>query len=230
MELRIGTRKYSIACRPDSGTDQKPAVYHEETSESKTLFRIILMICLTICNFSIVTAQTLHLAVLALQFDAADGFPKTVQFFCTQDYELESCKKDARVLRKLLATYPVERVGSWSFLLAPSIHWNDLMRALGLQSHVRSPAFTVLGFRTTVFEQSLFSGPLSARGELRRTFQISEDSLLQQLAVSHELAHILCNDTDEYRADTNSRHLRAGELLACRDIRPNIVDTVTPRR
>jgi len=143
---------------------------------------------------------------------ANDSFPKGIQFFCAEQYEPRDCAQHVASLEHILASYPVELIGGWSFVLVSSERWKELVESLGGNSD--SPAFSVLERRTTVFEQALFSGGISRRAELLRIYGSSGDALLQ-LAVSHEFGHALCGDTNEKHADEYRRQLRSGRVPAC---------------
>src|SRR6185312_12575130 len=79
--------------------------------------------------FAACAAQTQTLRVVAVHLEGTDHTTKTVQFFCTQDYNRGECLQHALELRRELMTYPVERLGKWSFALVPSYKWKDLVRA-----------------------------------------------------------------------------------------------------
>jgi len=153
--------------------------------------------------------QTLRAVPVML---ANDSLPKGIQFFCAERYEPRECTQHVASLEHMLASYPVELVVRWSFVLVSSEHWKELVDGLGGNSD--SPAFSVLEQRTTVFEQALFSGGVSRRAELLRLYGSSGDALLK-LAVSHEFGHAFCEDTSEKHADEYGRQLRAGKVPTC---------------
>ena len=116
-------------------------------------------------------------------------------------------------LRRVLAHYPIEQLGTWSFVLIPSADWRDLVRDI---KNPGSPALTEIERRTTVFEEVLFSprsSPMRS-AELLNMFNIPMEALLD-LAVSHELGHALCQEKDEERTNTYGRNLRARQALVC---------------
>jgi hypothetical protein len=162
---------------------------------------------------NVAAAQTLH--VIPVQVTEEDSLSE-VKFFGTEDYDLDNCKVHVLSLRRELAPYPLEQLGSWSFVLGSSDGWHQLVRSLG--GNVGSPAFTVLGNRTTVLEQALFSATARRRAELLEMFSAGGDTLLR-LAVSHELGHALCHEPDEHRADAYGRELRTGKHLFCLSLR-----------
>ena len=157
-------------------------------------------------------AQTPTLRVVPVHLDATVSIPKTIQFFCTQDYDREACLKDSIALRHALAPYPLDQLGAWSFVLAPSDDWRNLVRSLG--GNPTSPAFSIIEQRTTVLERSLFSATSSRNKELLLTFGVIGSALLDQ-AVTHELGHGICHERDERRADDYGRKLRQTKTVVC---------------
>jgi hypothetical protein len=162
--------------------------------------------------FTACAAQTQTLRVVAVHLEGTDHTTQTVQFFCTQDYNRGECLQHALELRRALMTYPLERLGVWSFVLVPSYNWKDLVRALG--GYTFSPAFTIFDQRTTVMESSLFSATATRSAEFLHVFGVTGEALLK-LAVSHELGHSVCHDPDERKADDYGRELRKGEIPDC---------------
>jgi hypothetical protein len=167
------------------------------------LFVVLLAAC---------AAQTQTLHVVPAHLDGTGQTATSVQFFCTQDYNRDVCRQHTIELRRVLMTYPLERLGNWSFALVPSYKWKDLVRELG--GSTDSPAFTIFDQRTTVMESSLFSATATREGELQRVFGVTGEALLE-LAVNHELGHCVCRDQDERKADDYGRELRAGKTPNC---------------
>jgi hypothetical protein len=157
-------------------------------------------------------AQTQTLRVVPIDLEGPAQTTKNVQFFCTQDYNRDECRQHALDLRRVLMTYPLERLGMWSFALVPSDKWKDLVRALGGPTY--SPAFTIFEQRTTVMESSLFSATATRSAEFLRVFGVTGEALLD-LAVNHELGHCVCHDQDERKADDYGRELRKGKTPGC---------------
>ncbi|MGB7846966.1 MAG: hypothetical protein WBL63_15230 [Candidatus Acidiferrum sp.] len=158
------------------------------------------------------TANCQSLRVLPVQIRGGQGFPAAIQFYCTENYSREDCKNDISILKRTLAHYPVEKLGSWSFILASSGEWEPLVRRLRLSS--QSPAFTMLGLHTSVFSQDLYSASLDRRVELRESFGVPLDQLLD-FAVAHELGHALCHEHNEDKAVSYGEQLRDGHPPAC---------------
>jgi hypothetical protein len=157
-------------------------------------------------------AQTQTLRVVPVHLDATVSIPKTIQFFCTQDYDRQACLKDSVALRPALASYPLDQLGTWSFVLVQSGDWKDLVHGLG--GDPTSPAFSIIEQGTTVVEGSLLSATPSRNKELLLMFGVIGNALLD-LAVTHELGHAICHDQDERRADDYGRGLREKKPVAC---------------
>jgi hypothetical protein len=162
--------------------------------------------------FAACTAQTQTLRAVPVHLEGTGQTTKSVQFFCTQDYNRDECRQHALALRRALMTYPLERLGMWSFVLVPSYRWKDLVRAVGGPTH--SPAFTIFEQRTTVMESSLFSATATRSAEFLQVFGVTGEALLE-LAVNHELGHCVCPDQDERKADDYGRELRQGKIPDC---------------
>ena len=88
--------------------------------------------------FTACTARTQTLRVVPVHLDATVPIPKTIQFFCTQNYDRQACVNDSLALRHALASYPLERLGTWSFVLVPADDWRALVA--GLRGNPVSPA------------------------------------------------------------------------------------------
>jgi len=167
---------------------------------------------LIVVLFAACAAQTQTLRVVPVHLEETDLTSRSVQFFCTQDYNRDECHQHARELRRVLVTYPLERLGTWSFALVPSDKWRDLIRAIGGPPY--SPAFTIFEQRTTVMESSLFSPTATRSAEFQRVFGVTGEALLA-LAVKHELGHGICQERDELRADDYGRELRQTRSVDC---------------
>jgi hypothetical protein len=77
-----------------------------------------------------------------------------------------------------------------------------------------SPAFTYLPKRETFIEEALVAIVPQRAGELILRWQMSTDDL-RELAVAHELAHVLCNEPNEEKANRAARTLLEGNPLSC---------------
>src|SRR5215472_7040494 len=119
------------------------------------------------------------------------------RFVCSARFTLEECKQSMSVLMKLLEKYRAASLGEWKWVLVRSEDWNHLLLARGVPSGV--PAITVLGIRTTLFDEGLVTGPAGRVSELMDAWHLSRDALLD-LAVRHELGYASCSDDKERRA------------------------------
>ena len=162
--------------------------------------------------FAACTAQTQNLRVVPVHLEGTGQTNKSVQFFCTPDYNRDECRQHALELRRVLMTYPIEHLGMWSFALVPSYKWKDLVRVIG--GSTASPAFTIFEQRTTVMESSLFSATATRGAEFLDRFGVAGEALLE-LAVNHELGHCVCRNQDERRADDYGHQLREGKTPDC---------------
>ena len=159
------------------------------------------------------TAYCHTLRVLPVQIRGDQSFPAAIQFFCTENCSRDDCKNDIFILRQSLARYPLDKLGSWSFVLASSDEWEPLMTRLRLPP--RSPVFSMLGRNTTIFSRILFSASADRRAELLKTYGVPISQLLD-LAISHELGHAFCHELDEAQATSNAEQLRAGHFPRCK--------------
>jgi hypothetical protein len=176
--------------------------------------------------FAACAAQTQTLRVVLAHVEGTDQTTKSIQFLCTQDYNRDECLQHSLELRRALMAYPLERLGSWSFVLVPSYKWKDLVRAVG--GSTDSPAFTIFDQRTTVMEGSLFSATATRSAEFLHVFGVTGEALLE-LAVNHELGHCVCHDHDERKADDYGRELRKGKIPDCGRTPTRKTDRVTAK-
>jgi len=151
------------------------------------------------------TAYCQSLRGLPVQIRGDQSFPAAIQFFCTENYSRNDCQNDIFILRQSLARYPLDKLGSWSFVLASSDEWEPFMTRLRLPP--RNPVFSMLGRNTTIFSRILFSASADRRAELLKTYGVPISQLLH-LAISHEL--------DEAHATSNGEQLRAGHVPQCK--------------
>ena len=157
-------------------------------------------------------AQTQNLRIVPVHLEPTVPMPKTIQFWCTQDYNQQQCVEDAKTLRQALAPYPLTRLGTWSFVLVPAGDWQALSRGLGRDPV--SPAFSVAEQRVTVLDRSLFFVSYARNKELLERFGLAGAALLD-LAVTHEMGHVICQERDEGRADAYGKELRDGKVPDC---------------
>jgi len=162
--------------------------------------------------FAACAAQTQTLKLVTVHFPASGPTPNTIQFLCSQNYDRAECVKDAKTLWQAIATYPVDRLGAWSYVLVPADDWKPLVRGQG--GDPVSPAFSMLDQRMTLLDASLFSGSAGRNKELMQRFDMIGLPLLD-LAVTHELGHGICQEKNERRAEDYGRQLRGGKTPGC---------------
>ena len=134
-------------------------------------------------------------------------------FVCYVGYTVQQCAAAMTELRKVLTKYPVDALGEWTWVL---VRTEDLRRILlerGLDPE-RSPAFSILTERVTLFEGTLVTRTSSRGVQLRQLWRMPIEDLLD-LAIRHELAHALCNERDEAKADRVARLLHTGQAPTC---------------
>lgn len=158
------------------------------------------------------TAHSQTLRVVPVHLDATVPIPKRIQFFCTQDYNRQACLNDSVALRASLSRYPLDRIGTWSYVLVPADTWKALVGSLG--GNPVSPAFSIIEQRMTVIDHSLFFANVDRSEELLQLFGVMGAPMLD-LAITHELGHAICQDKDERHADDYGRGLRDRKPVGC---------------
>ena len=134
------------------------------------------------------------------------------EFHCHTGYTLPQCQKDILQLKRILARYPVEALGHWTWVLVRSQDWKPISRRLRLNPE--SPAFTALEPRETFLEEALFVHDPERTAELIQVWRSSIPKLLE-LAVTHELGHVLCGVVNEAVAERFGEDLRNGREPRC---------------
>lgn len=177
---------------------------------------------LTILFLACGTAHGQSLRVLPVQVPGDRGFPAAIQFYCTEKYSRNACQNDIFILRQTLGHYPLEGLGRWCFVLASVEEWDAAINQLHLPPE--SPAFSSLNANLTVIAQTVFSGPIDRRAELMKRFRAPLAELLN-IAISHELGHVLCRELDEGKAEIYGQEVRRGKYPTCgrAESRPVIV-------
>lgn len=165
--------------------------------------------------FTTCAAQAQSLKVVPALFDNNNQLPKSIHFFCTQDYEPQACQEDVATLQRSLVHYPSELLGDWNFVLASRNVSIDLQHRH--DGSTETPALSYLNHRTTIMERDLFSASADRTAELGRAFGMAGPALLE-LAISHELGHAICQEPDERRADDYGRDLRDGKVPRCSQV------------
>lgn len=134
-------------------------------------------------------------------------------FYCHSGFTLADCRQDIAQLKAVLARYPADELGNWTWVLVRSQDWTSISQFLRLKSG--SPAFTALDQRETFLEEALFQHQGLRSAELQRAWLMPIDKLLN-LAVTHELGHALCGEPNEAVADRFGEELRQGQRPSCR--------------
>ena len=145
-------------------------------------------------------------------------------FACNVGYTPRECQVATTVLRKALARYPVEALGEWRWVLVRTEDWKQILSDRKFDTN--HPAFSYLPKRETFLDGALVVRS-SIRGvELSAIWHMFIEDLLD-LAIRHELAHALCNDRDEAKADRAAIALKNGTPLSCQVMEQ--VSATTPK-
>ena len=174
--------------------------------------KFVLFVLLLAILFAVSVAQTQNLKMMSVRFPANGTTPNSTQFLCSQKYDKAECVKDATALRQAMTAYPVQLLGEWSFVLVPADDWKGLVRSQG--GDPVSPAFSMLDQRVTLLDSSLFVASANRNKELLERFRVIGPALVD-LAITHEMGHGVCQETDERRADDYGKDLREGKTPDC---------------
>jgi hypothetical protein len=156
------------------------------------------------------TGQSLQ--VIPVDLTHAGPTPSTIHFYCSKDYDRGQCTRDVVELQQLLCQFPLIQLGEWSIVLATRQETRHLQHPNG--DLTETPALTYLKHRTSIFEGDLFTADPQRTAELLQMY--GRNSIdLRLWAVSHELGHALCQESDERRAEDYGRQLRNGVALHC---------------
>jgi len=133
-------------------------------------------------------------------------------FVCHVGYTPTECQVATTVLRKALEGYAVDALGEWTWVLVRTEDWKQLLSERRCDSN--NPAFSYLPKRETFLDGALVLKS-SIRGvELSALWHMPIEDLFD-LAIRHELAHALCNDPDETKADSAAVALKNKTPLPC---------------
>jgi hypothetical protein len=149
------------------------------------------------------------------------------EFHCHTGYPLAECQKDLLHLKEVLSRYPIEALGHWTWVLVRSQDWKPISRML--QLNPVSPAFTALDPRETFLEEALFVHDPERTSELMEEWHCSMPKLLE-LAVSHELGHAYCDESNEEFASRFGEDLKKGLMPRCRVAKRAHKDSVAGER
>jgi hypothetical protein len=134
-------------------------------------------------------------------------------FACNVGYTQRECELAMTVLRSALTRYPVDALGEWTWVLVRAEDWKQILSDRKFDSN--HPAFSYLPKRETFFDGTLLVRSSIRGAELSATWHMPIQDLLD-LAVRHELAHALCNEHDELKANQAAMELRNRAPLSCR--------------
>jgi hypothetical protein len=133
-------------------------------------------------------------------------------FFCNTGYALDTCREQIATLKTVVAKYPTETLGQWTWVLVRSQDWKAQSRTLGINPD--SPAFTCLETRTTFIEEALVAKVPGRASELIARWHMGMTDLLNT-AVEHEMGHALCHSLDERKANSVAGILEQKRPLSC---------------
>jgi hypothetical protein len=141
-------------------------------------------------------------------------------FFCVGPYSVLECATQIAVLQAVLRSYDTEELGKWNWIVVRSQDWTNLVSRLHLNP--ASPAFSHLGNHQTFLDEALLMPRSKRKLELIANWNIPFDQLLD-FAVSHELGHALCQESDETKTERFSQRLRRHLANVCnRTKQPNV--------
>ena len=144
----------------------------------------------------------------------SDGLvPAAIHFYCSQGYDPEECLRDTSALRTALALYPMNELGSWSYYLVLPFQWKPVAVSHGGDGV--SPAFSMLLGRATVLDRSLFYATADRRIDLEKWSGIPWGPQFVAVALSHELAHAICQQKNERLANEYAEQLRSRKIPSC---------------
>lgn len=134
---------------------------------------------------------------------------------CNVGYTPSECQVATTVLRKALAQYPADALGEWTWVLVRTQDWKQILSDRKFDTN--HPAFSYLPKRETFLDGALVVRASIRGAELSAIWHMPIEDLLD-LAIRHELAHALCNDPDETKAERAAITLKNGTPLSCRVI------------
>ena len=136
---------------------------------------------------------------------------------CNIGYTKQQCQAAVAVLRNALERYPVsvEALGEWTWVLVRTEDWKRLLSERRFDSN--HPAFSYLPKRETFLDGALVVKRSIHGVELSAIWHMAIEDLFD-LAIRHELAHALCNDPDEAKAERAAIALKNGTPLSCQVI------------
>ena len=140
------------------------------------------------------------------------GALKGQHFYCNTGFTLPVCQQHVAKLKETLKQSPAGASNGWRWVIIRSEDWTPLLASLQLDN--RAVVFSSLGLRSTFLEEALFFSSARRAHELVRDFHAPFDQLLW-IAVSHELAHAICDEQNEAVASHLAEQLRNGQAPEC---------------
>jgi hypothetical protein len=138
--------------------------------------------------------------------------PAGQEFFCVGPYSVAECETQTAFLQAVLRRYDAEKLGKWTWILIRSEEWKQIASQLHLNP--ASPAFSHLEYRQTFFDEALLVLKPKRELELMTKWNVSFDKFLD-FAVSHELGHAFCEESDEIKAERVGQGLRKSLATVC---------------
>jgi hypothetical protein len=136
----------------------------------------------------------------------------TQHFFCNTGYTLDACHEQIAILKIVVAKFPTEALGEWTWVLVRSQDWRQLSKTLELNPD--SPAFTCLEEKITFIEEALVAKVPGRANELIARWHMGMTDLLNT-AVEHEMGHAICHSLDEDKANHVAGILEQKRPLTC---------------
>jgi hypothetical protein len=133
-------------------------------------------------------------------------------FVCNTGYTVPDCQRDIATLQKVLEKYPLSQLGEWTWVLVRSADWHAIQAPRNLDPN--SPAFTYYPARETFIEEALLTNVRQRTFALRDAWRMRMEDLLDYV-LAHELAHALCNESDESKARKAGVLLLGQRRLSC---------------
>jgi len=170
--------------------------------------------CCVLCLVSVLCVtsartQSIHqLNVVRVRVAGSPG----QEFACVSPYTFAECERQVAILEPILHRYAAEKLGKWTWVLVRSEDWKQILTELHLNPN--SPAFSHLEMRQTFVEEVLLVPEPERQVELLEKWHIPFDQFLD-FAISHEMGHALCHESDEIKAERYAELLRKGSSSEC---------------
>lgn len=131
---------------------------------------------------------------------------------CGTGYKDSDCQLLTGALRLNLEQLRLTIPG-WRWVVVSRSRWDEVATSFGIDPKI--PAFSSLAIHTTYLDDSLFSLQSGVDERLQSfTPRTGYDRL--RWVIAHESGHILCNTSDERKAERAARRLEFGAGKMCR--------------